>query len=46
MEELIQEAKALGIPNPTLYRLVPVDRRLEGLKKDICKAKESATDDK
>lgn len=46
LEALIQEAKELGIPNPTLYRLLPANRRYEALKQDIEKAKQSTSADK
>lgn len=42
LEALITEAEALGIPNPTLYRLLPKDKRIEALKRDIEKTKQSA----
>ena len=42
LEILIQEAKELGIPNPTMYRLLPKEKQIESLQKDIRKAKESA----
>lgn len=45
MEALILEAKSLGIPNPTLYRLLPESKRIEALKKDIEKAKQSTPAD-
>ena len=45
MEELIQEAKTLGIPNPTLYRLLPANERIPALKKDIEKVKKSTPED-
>ena len=43
-EELMREAEALGI-NASLYYLLPASRREEALKKDIEKAKRSASDD-
>ena len=45
MEVLIQEAKSLGIPNPTLYRLLPENKQTEALKKDIEKVKQSTPAD-
>ncbi len=45
LEILIQEAKELGIPNPTMYRLLPEEKRIEALQKDIARAKESASAD-
>ena len=48
MEELkilIQEAKKMGIPNQTMYLLLPENKRVNALKKDISRAKQSATAD-
>ena len=45
MEILIREAEELGIPNPTMYLLLPENKRIESLKKDITRAKQSATAD-
>lgn len=43
-EALVKEARALGI-NASLYCLLPPDKREEALRKDIERAKKSATDD-
>lgn len=40
LEKLIQEAKDLRIPNPTMYLLLPKNKRIDALKKDIARAKE------
>ena len=45
LELLIQEAVQLGIPNPTLYRLLPESKRIEALKQDIAKAKQATPED-
>lgn len=39
MDELIREAEALGIPNPTLYRLLRPEMREKMLRDDIEKQK-------
>jgi len=43
-EDLVKEAEALGI-NVSMYCLLPPDRRESALRKDIERAKKSATDD-
>ena len=45
MEILIQEAEELGIPNPTMYLLLPENKRIDALRRDIDRAKQSATAD-
>lgn len=42
LETLILEAEALGIPNPTMYKLLPKDKRIDALKKDIDRAKKQS----
>ena len=44
-EDLVKEAEDLGI-NASMYYLLPPDRRESALKKEIERAKKSATDDK
>ncbi len=43
-EDLAKEAESLGI-NVSLYCLLPASQRENALKKDIERAKKSATDD-
>ena len=45
LEALILEAEELGIPNPTMYRLLPENERVDALKRDIEKAKKPAPAD-
>lgn len=34
-EVLIQQARALGMPNPSLYMFLPPDQRIAALRRDI-----------
>ena len=45
LETLIQQAKALGMPNPSMYLFLPPDQRIAALRRDIeeTKLKQSAT---
>lgn len=43
LEALIQQAKALGMPSPSLYLFLPPDQRIDALKRDIEKAKQSTS---
>ena len=45
LEALIQQARALGMPNPSMYLFLPPDQRIDALKRDIeeIKLKQSAT---
>lgn len=45
LDSLIQQAKALGMPSPSLYLLLPPDQRIDALKRDIKKAKQSTPAD-
>lgn len=45
LEALILEAEELGIPNPTMYRLLPESKRIEALKQDIERAKQATPED-
>ena len=38
-------AEELGIPNPTMYLLLPENKRIDALRRDIDRAKQSATAD-
>lgn len=42
MEKLVQRAEELGIPNASLYWLLPVKKREDFLRKDIEKAEKAA----
>lgn len=42
METLILEAETLGIPNPTMYKLLPEGKSIAALKKDIERAKQQS----
>ena len=45
LEALILQARALGMPNPSLYLFLPPDQRIAALRRDIeeTKLKQSAT---
>ena len=43
LDSLIQQAKALGMPSPSLYLFLPPDQRIDALKRDIEKAKQSTS---
>ena len=45
LDRLIQQARTLGMPNPSLYLFLPPDQRIAALKRDIeeTKLKQSAT---
>lgn len=42
MTELIQRASELGVPNPSLFMLLPPKRRVPEIKKAISKAEKAA----